>query len=491
MSKKVAVIGAGYSGLSAASSLAQKGYDVTLFEKNDQTGGRSRMLKQDGFLFDMGPSWYWMPDVFENYFAQFGKKVEDYYQLKRLDPSYQIYFGKDDVLKIPASIEELCTLFEEIEPGSSSRLKTFLAEAAYKYDVGINDLVHKPSLSWLEFVDMRIIKGVLKMHLFSSFSKYVRKHFSNRKLIQLLEFPVLFLGAKPEKTPALYSLMNYADLCLGTWYPMGGMNQIASGMTKLAEELGVKIRTNANVEKIIALNGLVSSITVNGVEHKTDLVVAAADYNHVEQKLLPEVQKDYTQKYWNKRVMAPSSLVYYVGVNKKLKNLLHHNLFFDEDFGLHAKEIYDNPQWPEKPLFYVSVTSVTDPSSAPEGCENLFILIPVAPGLEDTQAIRDHYYNLVINRLETLTEQRIRENVITKKDYAHKDFIQDYNSFKGNAYGLANTLKQTALLKPRMKSKKLNNLYYVGQLTTPGPGVPPALISGQVVAKLISKNHKN
>jgi phytoene desaturase len=491
MSKKIAVIGAGYSGLSAASNLAKAGFEVTLFEKNSQTGGRSRSLKQDGFLFDMGPSWYWMPDVFENYFARFGKKVEDYYQLQRLSPSYQIYFGKDDVLKVPASLEELYKLFEEIEPGSSPKLKKFLAEAEYKYNVGINDLVHKPSLSWAEFADMRIVKGIFKMHLFSSFSAYVKKHFKNPKLIQLLEFPVLFLGAKPENTPALYSLMNYADLSLGTWYPMGGMNQIASGMTKLAEELGVKIQSNANVEKIVALNGHASSLIVNGIEHKIDLVVAAADYNHVEQKLLPETKRDYSEKYWDKRVMAPSSLVYYVGVNKKLKNLLHHNLFFDEDFAVHAKEIYDNPKWPEKPLFYVSVTSVTDPDAAPEGCENLFILIPVAPGLEDTQAVRDHYFNLVMERLESLTDQSIREHVVTKKDYAHKDFIQDYNSFKGNAYGLANTLKQTAILKPRMKSKKLNNLYYVGQLTTPGPGVPPALISGQVVAELISKNHKN
>jgi phytoene desaturase len=491
MSKKIAVIGAGYSGLSAASNLAKAGFDVTLFEKNAQTGGRSRSLKQDGFLFDMGPSWYWMPDVFENYFSRFGKKVADYYQLQRLNPSYQIYFGKDDVLKIPASLEELYNLFEEIEPGSATKLKKFLAEAEYKYNVGINDLVHKPSLSWTEFADMRILKGVLKMHLFSSFSAYVKKHFKNPKLIQLLEFPVLFLGAKPENTPALYSLMNYADLSLGTWYPMGGMNQIALGMTKLAEELGVKIHTNANVEKIVALNGHASSIIVDHIEHKIDLVVAAADYHHVEQKLLPESKRDYTEKYWNKRVMAPSSLVYYVGVNKKLKNLLHHNLFFDEDFGLHAKEIYDNPKWPEKPLFYVSVTSVTDSSAAPEGCENLFILIPVAPGLEDTQEVRDHYFNLVMSRLENLTGQSIKDHVVTKKDYAHRDFVNDYNSFKGNAYGLANTLKQTAILKPRMKSKKLNNLYYVGQLTTPGPGVPPALISGQVVAELISKNHKN
>lgn len=491
MSKKVAVIGGGYAGLSAASNLAHKGYDVTLFEKNAETGGRSRSFTQDGFLFDMGPSWYWMPDVFENYFAHFGKKVSDYYQLQRLDPSYQIYFGKDDVLQVPASLDELYRMFEDIEPGSAVKLKKFLIEAAYKYDAGINDLVHKPGLSWLEFADMRIVKGMFRLHLFRSFSRYVSKYFSHPKLIQLLEFPVLFLGAKPEKTPALYSLMNHADLSLGTWYPMGGMNRIAAGMTKLAEELGVKIVTHANVEKIVTFHKQANVLVVNGETHVFDVVVAGADYHHVEQSLLAPEKRDYTEKYWDKRVLAPSSLLYYVGVSKKLKNLLHHNLFFDEDFGLHAKEIYDNPKWPEKPLFYVSATSLTDPHVAPEGCENLFILIPVAPGLEDTQKTRDHYYDLVMNRLEQLTGQNIREYVITKKDYAHRDFISDYNSYKGNAYGLANTLKQTAVLKPRMKSKTLNNLYYVGQLTTPGPGVPPALISGQVVAKLIEKNHKN
>lgn len=487
---RIAVIGSGFAGLSAACYLAQEGYQVTVLEKNGSPGGRARSFQQDGFTFDMGPSWYWMPDVFERFFNCFGKTTSDYYTLERLDPSYRIVYGPGDVLDIPSGVDALKTMFEKIEPGSGKQLEKFLEEGKFKYDIGIHELVHKPGISITELMDMKLVKGALKLHVFSSISTYIRKFFKDPRLVQLLEFPVLFLGSTPERTPALYSLMNYADMALGTWYPKGGMIRIIEGMVSLAESLGVQFRYNSAVESIEIGNGKAKGVKVKGESLAYDFIVAGADYHHVEQTLLPPAYRKYTEDYWDKRVLAPSSLIYYLGINKKIKGMLHHTLFFDQDFKIHAKEIYDSPQWPTSPQFYISSTSQTDPTVAPEGCENIFILIPVAPGLKDSAEIREKYFNMVLPRLEHMLGENIRNHIVFKRSYAHQDFIDDYNAFKGNAYGLANTLMQTANLKPSILNKKVPNLFYTGQLTVPGPGVPPSIISGEVVAKELIKKQR-
>ncbi|MEI8135998.1 MAG: phytoene desaturase family protein [Bacteroidota bacterium] len=482
--KKIAIIGAGLSGLSSACYLAKHGYDVTVYEKHTTIGGRSRSYTENGFTFDMGPSWYWMPDVFEKFFGDFGKKVSDYYDLVRLSPGYRVFF-KDDQLDVPANLEDLYALFDHYEQGSGNNLKQFLKEAEYKYKVGIHDLVYKPGINISELLDMRLITGVFKLDVFKSMSSHVRKLFKNEKLIQLLEFPVLFLGALPEQTPALYSLMNYADLALGTWYPMGGMQKIAQGMYDLAIELGVKFETGIDINKIVVENNLAIKLFANKEFANFDALVSSADYNFTEQKLLDEKHRKYNANYWENRKMAPSCLIYYVGVKGKIENLLHHNLFFDEDFSKHSKEIYTNPKWPDNPLFYVCCPSKTDDSVSPAGHENLFILIPVAPGLTDTEEIRERYFKAVTGRIKAKTGFDVGQNMIYFKSYAPSNFISDYNAFKGNAYGLANTLMQTAHLKPSLRSKKVKNLFYTGQLTVPGPGVPPAIISGKLAAEQI------
>ena len=487
MSKKVVVIGAGFAGLAAAASLAQKGHQVTILEKNSGPGGRARQYKEQGFTFDMGPSWYWMPEVFEEFFQRFGKSTADYYDLLRLDPSYIIYFGKDEEMEVPAKLEELYAMFESYEPGSSAKLKQFLDEAAYKYKVGMSEFVFKPSHSIMEFADPRILLSLFRLQMFSSISSAIRKLFKNEKLIQLLEFPVLFLGATPQKTPALYSLMNYADLALGTWYPQGGMHEIVKGMVSVAEEQGVEIRYNEEVQQIIVPNGHATQVVTSNGSYNVDAVVGGADYHHLEQAVLPPKLRNYSESYWQKRTMAPSSLLFYVGINKKLPGLHHHNLFFDQDFALHAHEIYEEPKWPSKPLFYVCAPSVTDDSVAPAGHENMFFLIPLAPDLQDTDELREKYFDIIVDRFEAITGHQIRDHIVYKRSYAHRDFKKDYHAFKGNAYGLANTLLQTAFLKPKMRNKNVSNLFYTGQLTTPGPGVPPSLISGQVVAEEVDK----
>ncbi len=481
--------------MSAASFMAKAGWDVTVLEKHASPGGRGRKFTDQGFTFDMGPSWYWMPDIFERYFNCFNKKVSDYYQLTRLDPSYRVYYN-DGPLDIPANLQAFRQMFESIEPGSAARLDKFLKEAEYKYRVGIHKLVHKPGRSITEFLDLDLAKGLFKLDVFTSMKSHVRKYFKHPKLIQLMEFPVLFLGALPEDIPALYSLMNYADIKLGTWYPQGGMCKIADAMYKLAIELGVKFKFNCNVEEIVieknkARKIMASDTTLSGQPQQffeADVFIGGADYHFIENQLLPQSHQSYSKSYWDKRVMAPSCLLYYVGLNKKLSGITHHSLFFDVDFDLHGKEIYANPKWPTEPLFYVSATSQTDVSVAPENCENLFFLIPVAAGLEgDDEVVREQYFQKIVNRFEKITGNVISDSVIFKRSYAVADFKRDYNAFKGNAYGLANTLWQTSILKPSLKSKKVDNLFYTGQLTVPGPGVPPSLISGEVVSKEINK----
>lgn len=487
MSKSVIIIGSGFAGLSAASFMAKAGWKVTVLEKHITPGGRARQFSEAGFTFDMGPSWYWMPDVFERYFNQFGKKVSDYYHLKRLDPSYRVYWP-DGPVDIPADYEALRRLFDEIEPGSAVQLDKFLKEAAYKYEVGIQKLVYKPGQSLTEFLDWELITGVFRLDVFKSIKSHVAKHFSNPKLKELMEFPVLFLGALPEDTPALYSLMNYADIKGGTWYPEGGMFQIVKAMYDLAVELGVEFRFGEEVTMISIQKNAVKEVVTEKSQYRADVVIGGADYHHIETGLLPEEFRTYSKQYWDKRVMAPSCLLYYVGLNKRLNNIHHHTLFFDTSFEVHGKEIYTTREWPSDPLFYMSATSVTDPTVAPEGCENLFLLIPVATGLsDDSEERREMYFNMVIDRLEKQLGQSVREAIIYKKSFAHSDFVSEYHAFRGNAYGLANTLRQTAVLKPVCRSKKVKNLFYTGQLTVPGPGVPPSLISGEVVAGEVIK----
>lgn len=485
MRKTVAIIGAGFSGLSAGAYLSKSGYDVAIYEKNADAGGRARKFEAQGYTFDMGPTWYWLPDVFERFFENFGQDISTYYTLKRVDPSYRIFFGKDDFIDVPADIDAFYALFEQLEPGCSSNLRKFLLDASFKYKIGMGDLIYNPGLSISEFINWKLIRSISKVSFFKSISAHVRSLFKSQRIFRILEFPVIFLGATAKTTPALYSLMNHADIALGTWYPAGGMYEVIRGMVSLNKSLGTKIFYNSPVTKLNAGKSGITSLITGNSECHADAIVAAGDYHHVEQELVPPEYRSYKPVFWESRKMAPSSIIFYLGVNKKLTNLLHHNLFFDEDFDHHADEIYKTPRWPDKPAMYVSVNSKTDTASAPEGCESMMILIPVAVGLDDNEAIREHYYHYAIERLEYITGESLKDNIVYKRSYAHNDFIRDYNAYKGNAYGLANTLLQTAILKPKMNHKKIPNLFYCGQLTVPGPGVPPSIISGEIAANLV------
>ena len=482
--KKISIIGSGFSSLATSCYLAKYGFKVTVYEKNDYLGGRARQLKRDGFTFDMGPTWYWMPDVFESFFSDFDAKPSDYYELKKLNPAYSVYFDTLDYVTIVDNLDDIANTFETIETGSGEKLKLFISQAKNNYDIAIKDLVYKPGESIFELITPKTIS---KLNQFvNTVSSDVKKIFKNKRLQSILEFPALFLGAKPSNTPSFYNFMNYADFGLGTWHPKGGMYEVIKGMVSLAKSLGVDFENYANVQKIAVKNNKVEGLWIDDYLVKSDLVVSGADYAHTEQ-LLPEANRQYTDAYWNKKTFAPSSLLFYVGLNKPVENVEHHTLFFDTDFDAHAKSIYDTPEWPEKPLFYASFPSKTDVTVAPEGKEAAIFLIPLAPGIEDSDEIRAVYFEKIIDRLEDLTKQDVRSNILFKESFGINNFIEDYNSYKGNAYGLANTLMQTAFLRPKLKSNRVKSLYFTGQLTVPGPGVPPSLISGKLTADLVKK----
>jgi len=486
---KICVIGSGVSGLCSAIELADKGMDVHVFEKNKEIGGRARKFSSDGFTFDMGPSWYWMPDVFENFFKRFEKNLYDYVNLVKLNPGFQIIYN-NETIQIPEKFEDLVLLFEEIEKGAGNKLIAFIKEAETKYIISMKDLVFNPSLSIKEFIRADVIKAAFKLHLFSSFKTHVNKYFKHPKLLSIMEFPILFLGAQPKDTPALYSLMNYSGLKQGTFYPMGGFSKVIDAFYSLAIEKGVTFHLDTAVTNLHLIGNNISHIETSKGQFDVDKVLSSADYHHTEQSLLPLEKRTYSEKYWKSRTFAPSSLIFYLGINKKIQNLEHHNLFFDEDIQKHAAEIYQDPKWPTKPLFYVCCPSKTDESTAPVGMENIFILMPIATDLLDTEEIRDKYFKLILNRIQKYVGEDISQAIVFKRSYCVADFKSDYNAYKGNAYGLANTLKQTAFLKPKIKSKKVENLYYTGQLTVPGPGVPPSIISGQLVANQLIKDIK-
>ncbi len=487
MQKKIAVIGAGFAGISAAAYAAKAGNEVHVFEKNEQAGGRARKFCTDnGYVFDMGPSWYWMPDIIDRFFEDFDYRRSDFYELIALDPQFQIIFS-DSTLTVPSDYRQLRNLFEETEQGAGEQLDRFMQAAKYKYETGMQDFVNKPCYSWMEFFSPKIAKSALRLDLLSSFRSYVNRYFRNEKLRTLMEFPVIFLGASPKSIPALYSLMNYGGYALGTWYPLGGFNKLVESMQSVAEEQGATFHFNHPIEKIEVENNAVKSLFTNGEEMFFDFIIAASDYHHTETLLDPE-HRNYTSEYWQGKTFAPSCLIYYLGFKQKIDGLQHHNLFFEHDLDMHTDDIYLHKKWPEKPLFYACCTSKTDQSVAPEGHENVFLLMPLSIGIDDAESTREKYLSIMLQRIEKHTGvKELSHKIDYKRSYCVSDFASDYNAYKGNAYGLANTLKQTAVLKPSIRNKKLQNLFYTGQLTVPGPGVPPAIISGRIVAGEVNK----
>ena len=491
--KNITIIGGGLSGLAASCYLAQKGLNVTIIDKNKDMGGRLSYFKEEGFTFDLGPSWYWMPDIFDNFFNDFNKKVEDYYDLVRLDPSYKFFF-KNKQINMPSKYNNVLEIFDQNEPNSSHKLNKFIKRGENKYKISMSGFIELPNLSLREYVSYSVLKNIFSLDFIISLRKHIKYYFKNKNLKRMLEFPSMFLGGTPDNTPALYSLMNYADIKGGTWYPKGGMFQITKAFVTLSKELGVKHINDTEIKKLeINNNGIIKkALGSNGDEYKSDIFICCAEYPFVQQKLIDKKYRSYSSEYWEKRDVAPSALIFYLGISEKIKNIEHHNLFFDKNFDKHLDDIFKLKIWPKEPLFYACCPSKTDPSTVPnKEYENLFILIPIGPGSEDNKKIREEYFKKIIDRIEEKTNQKISDKIIVKKSFCINDFKDRYNAYKGNAYGLANTLLQTAIFKPKIKDLKVKNLYYTGHFTVPGPGLPPAIISGKIASKQIIKDIKN
>lgn len=493
--KKVVIVGAGLGGLSAACFLAQKGFDVTVIEKNDQAGGRATIYEENGFKFDLGPSWYWMPEIFESLFKKLGHNREDFFELKKLDPSYRIYWDKDDFIDMPANIGEVYELFDEIEHGAGKKLEKILQNSKVIYDLAINKLLYKYHSNLADMLTPEIIKETVKNQLYVSLEKLIRKNFKSFRLEQLTTWQSLFLGASPQNTPAFYSFMLYADFVLNTWYPIGGIHEFPKALYEIAQKLGVKFQFEEPV-KSLEFNEKTKKVTkviTDKSEYETDYALMNCDYHFVETRLLPEQYRTYDESYWDKKTVAPSCLLFYIGINKKLSKIKHHNFFFEnkENWDQHFDSLFNNQDWPgERPTFYFSSTSVTDSSTAPEGHENIFVLIPIAADLDDTEEIREKYFNYTVQKMEYLLGEKFAKNIIVKKIVGPSEQKSVYNSFKGTCFGLAQTLTQSVFMRPNQKSKKVKNIYYAGHFTHPGIGIPMVPISAEIASQLIEEDHE-
>lgn len=479
--KRVVVIGSGVGGLASAALLAKDGYQVTLLEKNEQLGGRASLLVKDGFSFDMGPSWYLMPDVYERFFNAMGATTADYLTLKRLTPHYRIFHADGTFSEITGDRDADKALFERIEPGSAAAFDRYLAEAKVKYDVSVDAILYRNFIKPWDFLAKDVRDKGRQLQVFESMERYVRRYFKTEKMQQIVLYTLVFLGGIPRNTPALYSLMAHVDFNLGVWYPDGGLYAVTRALQQLAEKHGVAYHCNEPVMRIETQNGRVVAVHTAAHVYPADLVVSNADYTHTETLIDDRSRRQFSPRYWKTRTLAPSAFILYLGVKGSISRFVHHNILFGPDWTKHFRDIADHPSWPKTPSLYICAPSKSDPNVAPEGHENLFVLVPIASGLTETPESRRQYGDFVIDYIERAIGEPFRDRIVVREDFSVTDFAERYNSLRGTALGLAHTLWQSSLFRPSNRSSKLSNLYFVGANTNPGIGVPMCLISAHLV----------
>ncbi|PSQ50574.1 phytoene desaturase [Halobacteriales archaeon SW_6_65_15] len=518
--RSVVVVGGGFGGLSTACYLADAGADVTVVEKNDRLGGRASVLERDGFRFDMGPSWYLMPDVFERFFGHFDRSPDDYYELEHLDPHYKVFFKDGDEFTVTADREATKATFEEYEAGAGDAFDDYLAKAKETYEVGMEHFVYTDRPRFRDYVDWDVVRHARGLSFLGSMDEHVAQFFDHQKLRQIVQYSLVFLGGSPKTTPALYNLMSHVDFNLGVHYPEAvgnpaerdaelphspvesGIGCVVDAIVQLGAELGVEYRTGSEVEAIRGSAGdfrveISEAQTASNGERQSrehdesggflraDFVVSDADYAHTEQVLLPQESRQYDVDYWDSRTYAPSAFLLYLGVEGEVDPLAHHSLVLPTDWDDHFAQIFDDPQWPDDPAYYLCVPSQTDETVAPEGHSNLFALVPVAPGLDDDAETRQQYRDFVLHDVAEHTGVDLRDRIVVEETFSVSEFASRYNATRGSALGLAHTLRQTGPMRPNRRSSAVRGLYFTGSYTTPGIGVPMCLISGQHTAEAL------
>lgn len=478
----IIIIGAGFGGLSAAAYLAKAGHSVTIFEKNSAPGGRAHTVYQDGFQFELGPSWYLMPDVFEEFFADFNHKPSDFYRLKQLVPSYRVYDSGGAFTARPRPAASMD--FEQLEVGAGARLAQLLDETKKEYETVRRDILPLSGLSKSQYMKSSVLRLASDPKLLGSYHSRISKVVSHETLQHVLEFMVVFLGGSPRNIPALYGLLAHVDFGLGIWYPKGGFTAVAKAVEAVAKEQGVKIIYDAPVERLLVEKGRIKGVVVDGNEYAADRVVANADYHTVDTKLVPSEYRVFDDRRWDSKTLSPSAVLATIGVKKHV-DLEHHTLFFDTDWDGNFADAFDLHQINDKPLFYVCAPSKSDAGVAPDGCENIFILIPISGKADVSQSQAEQLAQNAIERIEERVGQSFQKDIIIKNVYGPDYFKETFNAFNGNAFGLAHTSLQSGPLRPPMRSPKLPGLYFTGQYTNPGTGVPLVLISGKVVAGIM------
>lgn len=484
---KAVVIGAGLGGLAAAALLARDGWNVTVLEKNDGPGGRARTWSESGFLYDMGPSWYLMPSAFERYFALFGKKPADYFDLVRLDPSYRVFYEPGDFVDVAADPAGNSAAFDRLEPDGAAKTRRFMERAAEQYDLAVRHFLYRDYDGLSSFLRRDIIKYGPRLGFIRNVHDLVKSEIRAERLQQILEYTMVFIGGSPRKTPAFYALMSYIDQGLGVWYPMGGINRLVGALHELGQSLGVRYEFSRPARKIDVEGGRVRAVSVDGGSFDADVVIANADYHHVETQLLDGGLRTYSDRYWRRRVLSPSAFILYCGLNERLEGLRHHNLYFASDWDRHFATVFGRKSWPDDFSYYVSCPSQTDPAVAPPGKENLFFLVPVAPGLDDTDDVREAFAGKVLDQFEGLIGRPVRKSFEVRRIFSQRDFTDDYNTYLGTAFGLSHTLFQTAAFRPQSRSRRVPNLYFCGQYTHPGVGMPMIMIAAELTAARIAR----
>ncbi|ELZ13693.1 phytoene desaturase [Halovivax asiaticus JCM 14624] len=487
--RSVCVVGGGFGGLATACYLADAGFDMTVVEKTDQLGGRASTLERDGFTFDMGPSWYLMPDVFERFFAAFDRTPTDYYDLTHLNPHYRIFWKDGERMDVTEDIDATKRTFERYETGAGDALERYLAKAAETYEIGMEHFVYTDRPRFRDYVDVDVLRNANGLSFLGSMEDHVAEYFEHPKLRQVVQYSLVFLGGSPTNTPALYNLMSHVDFGLGVHYPDGGMGAVVDALVELGTELGVDYRTGFEVS---AIDGGRGSFTVH--DHadsiEADLVVSDADYAHTEQQLLAVDDRQYDAEYWHERTYAPSAFLCYLGVEGDLDELAHHSLVLPTAWDGHFQQIFDQPAWPDDPAYYLCAPSKTDDTVAPDGHSSCFLLVPIAPGLPDGPAVRDRYRDQILADVAANTGEDLRDRIVVEETFSVSDFATRYNSREGTALGLAHTLRQTGPLRPGHRSSALDGLYFTGSYTTPGIGVPMCLISGEHTAAAVIEDER-